>query len=90
MSEGFFLWGLLAGYLWGGWFADRRAERDRAYHAGTTLILTMLADIREKRRFVGRGLTITRSEVLNLKGEDYLLSLASKGNPEAMEREPAA
>ena len=77
MSEGWFIWGLVIGFFWGEWCAARKAKREA--DPVTVLVAVMWADIREKRRFVGRGLTITRSETFDLKGEEYTLSLASKG-----------
>ncbi len=87
MAEGFFIWGALLGYIWGQWLAERQAKRK--VDPAMTLLLSMLADVQQKRRLVGRGLTITRFEHLDLKGEQYTLSLASKGDPEAIEREAA-
>ncbi len=87
--EGFFVSGLLVGWSWGHWFSDRRAAKVASPDPAMALLCGMLSDIRQKRRFVGPALTITRFETLEIEGRNYTLTLASKGDPAALDREAA-
>lgn len=76
----FILFGAIAGFWWGEWFGERRAKKLAKADPATLLVASMLSEIKEKRRFVGRSMTITRTEHIEILGEEYSLSLASKGD----------
>lgn len=79
MSIGWALWGLMIGFFWGDWLAERRAKRMAAKpDYGIVLLSTMLAGIRDKRRFVGPECSIERKEEIEVGGERYTLSLKSE------------
>ena len=90
MNEGMFLWGALIGFVWGEWFAERRMKKRAAPDVGMKLLLSMFEQVQNRRRLVGRGLTITRSETFDIRGNRYTISLRSDGDPTAIEQEDAA
>lgn len=78
MNAVWFLCGMSVG-LWPALVAARHPKAPQT-DEGMRLLVKMFEDIEDKRRFVGRGLTIIRSAQLETAGETLTLSLASRGN----------
>jgi hypothetical protein len=75
----------VSGFWWGEWWASRRAlkiiaVRDPAFQ----LLYGMVSGIIEKRKLVGRYLTIYRQERFEISGEKFSLTLQSDGDPTAV------
>lgn len=75
------------GFWWGEWAGASRAKPKS--DAGTALLTSMLAQILDKRRFVGPGVSITRSETIEVEGAKFQIQMISEGDPKAVEREAA-
>jgi hypothetical protein len=83
-SEAFLI--AIAAYWWGEWVAERRARkagknRDVCFE----LIYRMMQSVLDKRKLVGRYLTITSTERFTCLGERFALTLESEGDPNAYE-----
>lgn len=79
MDAGWFFWGALIGYWWGGWFADRRA--DNRPDPALTLLHKMITEVLSQRKFVGEGTSVTRFHYFDFGGERFMLSVQSEGKP---------
>jgi hypothetical protein len=82
---------LVIGLWWGQWLTERRAKKtaDRESPA-FRLLYEMVQSIREKRRFVGPYMSITRDERFEFLGEKFTLSLRAEGDPNAVAESDAA
>jgi hypothetical protein len=87
VSAGWFLCGAFIGFIWGQFFAGRSAAKKG--DVAMRLIASMVDEVLEKRRFVGRGPAITRMESFDIKGEPFTLSVSSRGGVSAIESEAA-
>jgi hypothetical protein len=72
------------GFQWGEWWTARKHRKRLDGDVGLKLLAEMAYDISERRKIVGRALTIRASHTLGTKDEEYTLSLEAKGDPNTL------
>lgn len=69
------------GFQWGQWWSERK--HNNPDDAGVKLLTRMFLGILEKRKMVGRAMTISTIERFECQGEKLSLTLEAKGDPSA-------
>jgi hypothetical protein len=77
-----FVW-FAAGWTWGEWWTARQRKKRLDDDAGLKLLADMAMEIADRRKVVGRYMTIRVSHKLKTPQESYSLSLEAEGDPNA-------
>lgn len=70
------------GFSWGEWWAERR--RKRSDDPALRMLADMLLGIVDKRKMVGRALTISSTHRFDIMGEKLSIIVQAEGDPEAV------
>jgi hypothetical protein len=65
------------GFSWGRWWADR--QRKRSDDPALTMLCDMLDSILEKRKMVGRAMTISSTHRFEIMGERLSIVVEAEG-----------
>jgi hypothetical protein len=69
------------GFQWGQWWAERRAKP--LADPALTMLTEMLSSIIDKRKIVGRALTISSTHRFEAMGEKLSIVVQAEGDPQA-------
>jgi hypothetical protein len=69
------------GFSWGQWWAERRAKRSD--DPALRMLSEMFSGILEKRKIVGRALTISSTHRFEIMGEKLSITVEAHGDPDS-------